>query len=99
MLLGGLIVQYSTLSLYPPTLSVLSPLRSTSFSFGSSSGVHAEPRALDPSEVPQGRKVTPSWTPIETAHTPQWQKGGERGGGYTDREMKRMSEATEEKQD
>lgn len=57
-------------------------LPSLSVSFAKSSGVHAEPRALDPSEVPGGRKVTPSWTPTETAHTSLWQAGGE-GGRFT----------------
>lgn len=47
-----------------------------------SSGVHAERRALDLSEVPQGRKVTPSWTPIENSlHTPAADRWRRRAAG------------------
>lgn len=41
--------------------------------------------------MPQGRKVTPGWTPIETAYTPQWEAGRGGGEGYADREMDRMT--------
>lgn len=73
-------------------------LWSLNTSFGESSGVHAEPQALDPSEVPQGRKVTPGWTPIETAYTPRWEAGrGEGRVTLTERWIE--WQPTEEKQD
>lgn len=59
---------------FPPTLCLLTTTQVCSF--GKSLPVHTEPRALDLSKGPQGKKVTPSWTPARSSpRTSQWWAG------------------------